>query len=125
MREAIQPTTVAVPSAPYSPVVRAGDIVYTSGQIGRDISGNLVEGGISEQTRQTLVNIQNCLGAVGASMDDVVKVTAFLASNDDFDAYNVVYREFFSEPYPVRTTVEVAFDDSTLVEIDVVARTSN
>ena len=89
--EALQPDGVARPKPPYSPVVVSGDTVYTAGQIGNDADGNLVAGGIEEQTRRALENVRACLAAAGCTMDDVVKVNAFLASLDDFPGYNEVY----------------------------------
>ena len=94
---------MATPKPPYSPVVVSGDTVYTAGQIANDADGNLVEGGIEEQTRQTLVNLRTCLEAAGCTLDDVVKVNAFLADLGDFAGYNEVYTEFFDAPYPARS----------------------
>lgn len=121
-RQALQPEGLATPKPPYSPVVIAGDTVYTAGQIANDAGGNLVEGGIEEQTRQTLSNVRTCLEAAGCTMDDVVKVNAFLADLADFPGYNEVYREFFEAPYPVRTSVQAGLPAGVLVEIEAVAR---
>ena len=121
-REAIQPEGLATPKPPYSPVVISGDTVYTAGQIANDADGNLVEGGIEEQTRQTLVNLRTCLEAAGCSLDDVVKVNAFLSNLGDFPGYNRVYVEFFDAPYPARTSVQAGLPAGVLVEIEAVAR---
>jgi 2-iminobutanoate/2-iminopropanoate deaminase len=115
---------MAAPKPPYSPVVVSGDLVYTAGQIAHDADGSLVAGGIEEQTRQTLENVRTCLEAAGCTLDDVIKVTAFLADLGDFDGYNRVYREFFSEPYPARTSVQAGLPPDVLVEIEAVARGS-
>jgi 2-iminobutanoate/2-iminopropanoate deaminase len=123
-RDARQPKGIATPRFPYSPVVFAGEFVYTAGQVAHDETGTLVEGGIEEQTRRVLDNVGLCLAAVGCSMDDVVKVTAFLADLGDFEAFNGVYAERFSEPYPARSTVGVTLPAGLLVEIEVVARRS-
>jgi 2-iminobutanoate/2-iminopropanoate deaminase len=121
-REAIQPDGMAVPQAPYSPVVAGGDLVYTAGQVGFDASGELVEGGIVEQTRQALENVRTALAAAGCSLDDVLKVNAYLADLGEFDGFNEVYRTFFSAPYPARTTVGVSLPGAIVVEIEAVAR---
>lgn len=121
-RQALQPEGMAKPRPPYSPVVVSGDLVYTAGQVGYDSEGKLVEGGIEEQTRRTLENVRTCLDAAGCTMDDVLKVTAFLADLGDFAGYNEVYKEFFDEPYPARTSVQAGLPPKTLVEIEVVAR---
>jgi 2-iminobutanoate/2-iminopropanoate deaminase len=121
-KQAFQPEGRPKPKPPYSPVVVAGDAVYTAGQTGTDADGNLVAGGIVEQTRQTLANVRACVEAAGCTMDDVVKVTAFLADLADFAGYNEVYREFFAEPYPARTSVQAGLPAGILVEIEAIAR---
>ena len=122
MRDARQPADVAVPAAPYSPVVVSGDHVFTAGQVASGPDGRIVDGGIEEQTRQVLDNVERCLAAAGATLDDVVKVTAFLTDLGDFAAYNAVYAERFTAPYPARSTVGVALAPGLLVEIEVIAR---
>lgn len=121
-RDARQPEGVVRPKAPYSPVVVAGDQVFTAGQVGFDREGNLVEGGVEAQTRQALDNLHACLDAAGCDLADVVKVTAFLNDLGDFEAYNAVYREYFDEPYPARTTVGVDLPGGIVVEIEAVAQ---
>jgi 2-iminobutanoate/2-iminopropanoate deaminase len=107
---------------PYSPVVVSGDAVYTAGQIANDADGNLLEGGIEDQTRQALQNVRTCLEAAGCTMDDVVKVNAYLADLGNFPGYNEVYVEFFDAPYPARTSVQAGLPGGVLVEIEAVAR---
>ena len=123
-RDALFPDGLVRPKAPYSPVVRSGDHVYTAGQVGFDPSGTLVVGGIAEQTRQTLANLQACLLAAGCTLDDVAKVNVFLVDLADFDAFNEVYRAAFAEPYPVRTTVQAGLPGGIRVEIEAIARLS-
>jgi 2-iminobutanoate/2-iminopropanoate deaminase len=100
----------------------SGDTVYTAGQTGVDAAGSLVEGGIAEQARQTLENVRTCVEAAGCTLDDVVKVNAYLADLGDFPAYNEVYVEFFSKPYPARTSVQAGLPPGVLIEIEAVAR---
>ena len=121
-KRAIQPEGVARPKAPYSPVVVDGGLVYTAGQVGFDKQGELVAGGIEEQSRQALENVRGCLRAAGAELSDVLKVNAYLADLGDFPGFNAAYGEFFSEPYPARTTVGVSLPAGLLVEIEAVAR---
>jgi 2-iminobutanoate/2-iminopropanoate deaminase len=121
-RDPIQPEGLATPTLPYSPVVISGDAVYTAGQIANDADGNLVEGGIEEQTRQALQNVRTCVEAAGCTMADVAKVNAYLADLADFPGYNAVYVEFFDAPYPARTSVQAGLPADVLVEIEAVAR---
>ena len=108
---------------PYSQAIQVGEFVYTSGQLGLDPqTGTFPEGGVKEQARQSLQNIQAILEEAGLSMANVVKTTVFLANMDDFAEMNSVYAEFFHEPYPARSAVAVkTLPKNALVEIEVVA----
>jgi 2-iminobutanoate/2-iminopropanoate deaminase len=108
---------------PYSPAVRAGHLLFVSGQVALDpATGQMVEGGIAAQTRRVLENIGALLAAGGRSFADVVRTTIFLADMNDFSAFNEVYGEYFREPYPARATVQVArLPKDARVEIDVIA----
>jgi 2-iminobutanoate/2-iminopropanoate deaminase len=121
-RDARQPEGLAPPGPPYSPVVVAGELVYTAGQVAMGADGTIVPGGIEEQTVQVLDNVERCLAAAGCSMDDVVKVTAFLSDLGAFEGFNHVYARRFARPYPARSTVEVGLAPGLLVEIEAVAR---
>jgi 2-iminobutanoate/2-iminopropanoate deaminase len=118
----IQPDDVARPSFPFSPVVVSGDLVVTAGQVGSDATGAVVSDEIEAQCRQVLDNVRACLHASGCTLADVIKVNAFLTDLGNFEVYNAVYREYFSEPYPARTTVGAALAPGFLVEIEVIAR---
>ena len=100
-----------------------GNLVYTSGQIPiNPETGTFVEGGIKEQTRQSLLNVQAILNEIGLTMGIVVKTTVFMADMNDFADMNAVYAEFFAEPYPARSAVAVkTLPKGALVEIEVVA----
>jgi reactive intermediate/imine deaminase len=121
-RDAIQPDDVPAPVPPYSPVVVAGDLVFTAGQVAMDRSGAVVVGEVAEQTEQVLRNVAACLAAAGCRMDDVVKTTVFLADLATFPAFNDVYARHFARPYPARTTVQAGLAPGVLVEIEAVAR---
>ncbi len=109
---------------PYSQAVRAGKLLFCSGQIALDpATGQLVEGDITAQTRRVMQNVTAVLEAADLSLDDVVKTTVYLASMDDFAEFNAVYGEFFATNLPARTTVAVAgLPRGAAVEIDVIAR---
>ena len=108
---------------PYSQAVVAGGFVFASGQIPTDpATGQFVEGGISELTRQVLRNLSKVLEAAGTGLERVVKTTVFLADMNDFAAMNEVYARFFGENPPARSTVEAArLPRDARVEIDVIA----
>ena len=118
-------STKKAPAAigPYSQAIRVGNLVYTSGQIPIDpATGAFVEGGIKEQTRQSLTNVRAILAEAGLAMSDVVKTTVFMADMNDFAEMNAVYAEFFAEPYPARSAVAVkTLPKGALVEIEVIA----
>lgn len=117
--------TAKAPSAigPYSQAIQVGNLVYTSGQIPIDPStGAFVEGGIKEQTRQSLQNVKSILEEAGLTMCDVLKTTVFMADMNDFADMNAVYASFFTEPYPARSAVAVkTLPKGALVEIEVIA----
>lgn len=118
-------STKKAPAAigPYSQAIQVGNLVYTSGQIPIDpATGVFAEGGIKEQTRQSLTNVKAILEKVGLTMSNVVKTTVFMADMNDFADMNSVYAEFFTEPYPARSAVAVkTLPKGALVEIEVIA----
>jgi 2-iminobutanoate/2-iminopropanoate deaminase len=111
------------PAGAYSPAVRAGPFIFLAGQVPKDPgTGETVGGDVREQTRVVMENCRRLLVAAGAGMDDVVSVTAYLQSMDDWQAFDDVYRTFFTEPRPARTTVGAELR-GFLVEVTVVAFT--
>lgn len=121
--ERIIPAGGATPRGHYTPGVRAGDFIYVSGQGPIDpVSDQLVVTGIEEQTMITLGNVARILGAAGATVTDIVKVSVFLRDIADFAAMNAAYSAFFGDHKPARTTIESKFHKSDmLVEVDCVA----
>lgn len=120
---------VSTPEAPaavgaYSQAVVANGFVYCSGQVPLDpASGELIGGSIADQTRRCLENLSAVLRAAGASLDDVVKVTAFLLDMGDFPEFNEAYGEFFGDEPPARATVAVAgLPKGAQVEIECIAQ---
>lgn len=122
MKKVISTTKAPAAIGPYSQAIQVGNLVYTSGQIPIDpATGAFVEGGIKEQTRQSLLNVQAILAEVGLTMNNVIKTTVFMADMNDFADMNAVYAEFFTEPYPARSAVAVkTLPKGALVEIEVV-----
>jgi 2-iminobutanoate/2-iminopropanoate deaminase len=115
------PPDLPAPKGAYSPAVRFGDMLFVSGQVPRDVrTGELFGDDIRAQTRGVLENLRRVLEAGGATLDDVVAVNAYLADPDDWAAFNEVYRETFSPPYPTRTTVGAQLR-GILVEVSAIA----
>jgi 2-iminobutanoate/2-iminopropanoate deaminase len=123
VRQAISSPGAPKAIGPYSSALRSDPFLFISGQIPFDPqTGIMIEGDISMQTRQVLQNIGALLESGGLSYGHVVRTTVFLADMDDFSAMNDVYRTFFEEPYPARSTVQAArLPRDARIEIDVIA----
>ena len=115
-------TSANAPKAigPYTPAVKLGDFVYMSGQIPVDpASGEIVAGGIQEQTHQVLKNIEALLAEMNLEMRHIVKTTVFMTDLGEFNAMNEIYATYFDRPYPARSTVQVgALPKGAKVEIE-------
>jgi 2-iminobutanoate/2-iminopropanoate deaminase len=123
MREVIATGNAPKAIGPYSQAIRAGGMIFCSGQIALDPATNqLVEGNIAAQTERVLKNLSAVLWEAGSNLEQVVKTTVFLKSMNDFAAMNEVYGKFFTKQPPARSTVEAArLPRDVLVEIDVIA----
>ncbi len=123
MKEIIATENAPGAIGPYSQAVKAGSMVFCSGQIPIDVStGEFVSDDVAEQTRQVLKNLSAVLEAAGTGLNNVVKTTVFLADMNDFAAMNDVYAEFFSENKPARATVQAArLPKDARVEIECIA----
>jgi 2-iminobutanoate/2-iminopropanoate deaminase len=123
MKTSISSSDAPTAIGPYSPAVRAGQLLFVSGQVPIDpATGNIVDGDIAAQTRRVLDNVGALLTAAGRSFSDVVRTTIFLADMNDFAAVNAVYGGYFKEPFPARATVQVArLPKDARVEIDAIA----
>jgi 2-iminobutanoate/2-iminopropanoate deaminase len=123
VREAVSTPLAPAAIGPYSQAIRAGALVFVSGQIPIDpATGTLVDGDIGAQTHRVFQNIAAILAAAGASLDDVVRTTVYLADMNDFGAMNGVYATYFSAPAPARATVQAArLPKDARIEIDVIA----
>lgn len=107
---------------PYSPAVGVDDLVFISGQGPLDPETSRITGDtIEEQTTLTFKNVERALAAAGCTLDDVIKLNAYLLDMEHFNRFNAVYRGVMKEPYPARTTVGAVLWSGILVEIDVVA----
>jgi 2-iminobutanoate/2-iminopropanoate deaminase len=122
-KESIYTKNAPEPIGPYSQAIKFNNLVLTSGQIGIDPkTGNLVEGGIKEQTKQTIENLKNILEAGGSDISKVIKVTVFLKNINDFAAMNEIYNEYFGNSKPSRSTAESSgLPRDAKIEIDIVA----
>ncbi len=122
-KEIITTDKAPKPIGPYSVGVKIGNLIFTAGQAGVvPETGNVIEGGIAIETRQTLQNIKTILEEAGSSMEAVVKTTVFLQDMAEFSQMNAVYAEFFTENPPARTTVQAAaLPKNVRVEIEAIA----
>ncbi len=109
------------PVGPYSPIVAAGPFLFTSGQIGLQ-DGALVDGDVTDQFKQALVNLRSVLESLEANVSDVVKTTIFVTNMADFAQVNEIYADFFGDHRPARSTVEAAaLPLGALIEIEAIA----
>ncbi|KAF4100314.1 2-iminobutanoate/2-iminopropanoate deaminase isoform X1 [Onychostoma macrolepis] len=116
--------TTAAPAAigPYSQAVLVDRTMYISGQIGMDVGGQLVTGGVQAQAKQALINMGEILKAAGCGYENVVKTTVLLADINDFNNVNDVYKQFFKSNFPARAAYQVAaLPRGGLVEIEAIA----
>ncbi len=125
-KQAIQTSNAPAAIGPYSQAVRAGDLLFVSGQIPLDPkTGELVRSGVADETKKVLENMKAILEAAGSSLGDVVKTTIFLKDMNQFSVVNEVYGAYFPQPFPARATVEVArLPRDVNVEIEAVAKLS-
>ena len=123
MKEAVSSPEAPKAIGPYSQAVRAGQLLFVSGQVPLDpATGQIVAGDIETQTRRVFDNLAAVLKAGGRSFADVVRTTVFLADMNDFTTVNDVYGTYFSAPYPARATVQVArLPKDARIEIDLIA----
>ena len=123
MREAVSSRSAPAAIGPYSQAVRAGSLLFVSGQIPLDPdTGSLIAGDVAAQTHRVFRNLTAILEAGGASLADVVRTTVYLADMNDFAAMNEVYASYFSVPAPARSTIQAArLPRDARVEIDVIA----
>ena len=123
MKELVTAAGAAKAIGPYSPALKVGNLLFLSGSIPLDpVSGQLVDGGITEQTTRVMENIKALLAAAGADFNQVVRTTVFMVDLGEFAAMNEIYASYFTAPYPARSTVQVVkLPRDVRVEIDVIA----
>ena len=111
----------AHPDVPISTTVRAGDFIFVSGQVAKDADGTMIAGTIEVETRATIEAIRRILAADGAGLEDVVRVTTYLADARDFGRYNRVFGELFKDAVLARTTVQARAVINTKIEMEAIA----
>ena len=123
MRQAVSTSSAPEAIGPYSQAIRAGSLLFVSGQVPIDpATGQVIAGDIEAQTHRVFQNIRAILAAAGGSFDQVVRTTVFLADMNDFAAMNSVYGTYFASPAPARATVQVSrLPKDASIEIDVIA----
>jgi 2-iminobutanoate/2-iminopropanoate deaminase len=123
VRDAVSTSSAPAAIGPYSQAVRAGSLLFVSGQIPLDpATGKIVEGDLAAQTHRVFQNLGAILRAAGASFENVVRTTVYLADMNDFPAMNEIYGTYFSSPAPARATVQAArLPRDARLEIEVIA----
>lgn len=123
MKRAIIGTGVPAAIGPYSPAIAAGDELFCSGQLGLNPATGALADGVAAQAEQAIANLGALLSAAGFTFDDIVKTTIFMVDLADFATVNEIYGRAFSQPYPARSTIQVAaLPKGGLVEIEAIAR---
>ena len=122
MKQVVKAQNAPAAIGPYSHCVKVGNMVYTSGQIGIDPETGIVPEGVEAQAHQVFKNLTELLKAAGSDMSKVVKTTVFIKDMNDFGLVNGIYAQYFTDPYPARSCVEVArLPKDVLVECEVIA----
>jgi 2-iminobutanoate/2-iminopropanoate deaminase len=111
-----QPATL-----PFSAAVKAGELIFVSGQVAKGDDGNIIAGDIEAHTRQTLRNVERALALAGCTLRDVVKVTVWLQDAGEFARFNRIYAEFFPGPKPARSTTQAKLVVDSRIEIEAIA----
>lgn len=106
---------------PFTPAVEAGGFVFVSGQASVDDAGTIIPGTFEEEMRRSIENVIRVLGDAGLTLSDVVRVTSYLRDSADGPQYNEIYREYFTEPLPARTTLSHCLSPRLQFEMDVIA----
>lgn len=106
---------------PFSPGIQSGRFVFISGQASVDIEGNIITGSFEEECRRSFENLKAILESAGLGMNDVIQVRNYVGRQEDLPAFNKIYKEFFSEPYPARTTLIGCLGNLLKFEVDAVA----
>jgi len=121
-RKAVTTSEAPIPKAPYSQAIIANGFVFVSGQVAIDPkTGEPVHGSFEDELKLVLNNMKAILEAAGSSLDKVVKVTVFLADMSNFPKLNEIYRQFFPEPFPARTTIQAQPPGGFQVEVECIA----
>jgi 2-iminobutanoate/2-iminopropanoate deaminase len=119
--EAIRGPGVIQSPLPFSPAIRADDFLFVSGMASTDENGRLILDTFENEARRTYENIRRVLAAAELDFSRVVQVRVYLSNKDDWDAHNRIYREYFSEPFPARTTLIGCLGDLVKYEVDLIA----
>ena len=117
----LQITTDIASHLPFSAAVEANGFVFVSGQASVDSSGNIISGTFEEELRRSMQNVIDILGSAGLTLSNVVRITSYVQDPADLGLYNQLYREYFSPPYPARTTLTSCLTAALKFEIDVIA----
>ena len=117
----VQGNSVPKSHLPFSPAIQAGDYLFVSGQASVDQEGNIVNGSFREECKRSFENVRSILAAAGLDFSNVVQVRNYVGTQEYLTEFNEIYREYFSPPYPARTTIMGCLGTLLKFEVDVVA----
>ncbi|AHF14613.1 RidA family protein [Niabella soli] len=122
MKEVVAGDAIPQSHLPFSPAIRSGDFLFISGQASVDMEGKIINGSFEEECRRSFDNLKCIIKGAGLSMEDVVQVRNYVARQEDLAAFNTIYKEYFSAPFPARTTLIGCLGTVLKFEVDAIAR---
>lgn len=121
-KEVIEGTNIPKSHLPFSPAIRSGDFLFVSGQASVDKMGNIVEGSFEEECRRSFDNLKSILEGAGLDFEDVVQVRNYVGKQEFLAEFNTIYKDYFNQPFPARTTLIGCLGTLLKFEVDVIAR---
>ncbi|MBO9618318.1 MAG: RidA family protein [Niabella sp.] len=122
MKEVVAGDAIPQSHLPFSPAIRSGDFLFISGQASVDMEGKIINGSFEEECRRSFDNLRHIIEGAGLSMEDVVQVRNYVARQEDLAAFNTIYKEYFTAPFPARTTLIGCLGTVLKFEVDAIAR---
>ncbi|MBZ4191396.1 RidA family protein [Niabella beijingensis] len=122
MKEVVAGELIPQSHLPFSPAIRSGDFLFISGQASVDLEGNIINGSFGDECRRSFDNLKRIVEGAGLSLEDVIQVRNYVADQKDLTEFNKIYREYFTTPFPARTTLIGCLGTLLKFEVDAIAR---